>query len=1530
MGSLRKFTYLVAAIGITLCFLPSQDRAAADTFNDSGFATERIATLSPFTLVGMAFAPDGRLFVWQKNGVVRVIKNGQLLPTPFIDLSAKVNTFDDRGFWGLAFDPQFASNGRIYMTYTFENAGNPNSSAPRTARLVRVTADPANPDVALPGSEQVILGSIGTPPCSAQPASADCIGSDGGSHTLGSLHFEDDGTLFVGVGDGSDGDANSLRAQNLDSPNGKILRINPDGSAPADNPFYDGTNSWRSRVWAYGMRNPFGYAIQPGTDEMYLGDVGWNTWEEVNHGRAGTNFGWPCYEGNGPQPFFQTNFAGECALISPVTPPLYTYDHSFGSAVIGGPFYSGAVYPAQYHDSFFFADYSGNWIQRVVFDANHNPVSVQPFATDVQSPVNLTLGPDGMLYYLSFTTGEIRRIRFNGPVAAASATTPTYGYSPLSVSFSSAGSSNPGGGQLSYLWDFGDGTTSTAANPSHTYTSSTVRTFTARLTVTSQSGTSSTDTVSVTVGSLPPAPSITAPANNTTVYPGQTVTYRGSATDPDEGTLGGSALSWTVLLHHNTHVHTFVGGAGDQGSFTAEDHGDIGTFSYEIVLTATDSSGLKSTTSVNLPVGADSSPPTDPTGLNATASGSSQVGLSWTASTDNVGVAGYRVERCQGAGCTNFTQVGTPTATTFSDTFLAPSSTYRYRVRAIDASGNLSGYSTVAEATTGAAPPPPPGLVGAWAFAEGNGTTTADSSGNGNAGTITGASWTTQGRFGNALSFNGTNSLVRVADSASLDLTTAMTLSAWIEPTASQSGWRTILQHETDAYFLNASNSDGPLRPSGGGTLGGNTQYLSGPSANPVNAWTNVALTYDGATLRLYINGTQVSSRAATGAIQTTNSPLWIGGNSPYGEYFQGLIDEARVYNRALTQAEIQSDMNTSIVPTAPDTSPPTAPAGLTATASGSSQVNLNWTASTDNVGVAGYRVERCQGTGCTNFAQVGTPTATSYSDTGLAPSSTYRYQVRAVDASGNFSGYSAVASASTPAQSDTTPPSAPSGLAATAVSASRIDLNWTAATDNVGVAGYQVERCQGTSCTNFAQVGTPTATTYSSTGLQANTSYRFRARAVDAAGNLSPYSAIVTGRTLANDTTRPSAPTGLTATTVGSTAINVGWTASTDNVGVAGYQVERCQGGGCTNFAQIATPATTTYGDAGLSPSTMYRYRVRAVDAAGNLSTYSTVATATTAALQDTVPPTDPTGLTATAVGSSQVGLNWTASSDNVGVAGYRVERCLGASCTNFAQIATPTATTYGDAGLAPSSTYRYRVRAVDPSGNLSGYSAVAAATTGAAPTTPPGLVGAWAFAEGAGTTTADASGKGNSGTLMGASWTTQGRYGNALSFNGTNSLVRVADSASLDLTTAMTLSAWIRPTASQSGWRTIFQRQVDAYFLNASNSDGPLRPSGGGTFGGNTQYLSGPTANPVNAWTDVAFTYDGATQRLYINGTQVASRATTGAIQTTDNPLWIGGNSPYGEYFQGLIDEARVYNRALTQAEIQSDMNAPVPSGP
>jgi hypothetical protein len=210
-----------------------------------------------------------------------------------------------------------------------------------------------------------------------------------------------------------------------------------------------------------------------------------------------------------------------------------------------------------------------------------------------------------------------------------------------------------------------------------------------------------------------------------------------------------------------------------------------------------------------------------------------------------------------------------------------------------------------------------------------------------------------------------------------------------------------------------------------------------------------------------------------------------------------------------------------------------------------------------------------------------------------------------------------------------------------------------------------------------------------------------------------------------------------------------------------------------------------------------------------------------------------------------------------------------------------------------------------------------------------PAGLVAAYGFNEGNGTTVSDLSGNNNTGVITGATWTTRGRFGTALDFNGVNNVVRIPAAAALNLSSAMTLEAWIKPTATQSGWRTVMQREVDAYFLNASNSNGPLLPSGGGTFNGTVAYVSGSTPNAVNAWTHVALTYDGATLQLYVNGVQASSQVRTGGIQTNSNPLWIGGNSPYGEYFQGLIDEVRVYNRALNQAEIQTDMNTPISGG-
>jgi chitodextrinase len=504
----------------------------------------------------------------------------------------------------------------------------------------------------------------------------------------------------------------------------------------------------------------------------------------------------------------------------------------------------------------------------------------------------------------------------------------------------------------------------------------------------------------------------------------------------------------------------------------------------------------------------------------------------------------------------------------------------------------------------------------------------------------------------------------------------------------------------------------------------------------------------------------------------------------------------------------------------------------LAATAPTGTQVNLTWTASTDNVGVTGYLVERCQGAGCSTFAQVLTPTGTSVSDTGLTSGTSYSYRVRATDAAGNLSGYSNVATVTPTA--DTTPPTAPSNLAATAVSTSQINLTWTAATDDVAVTGYRVERCVGANCSSFAQVLTPTGTSVSDTGLAAGTSYSYRVRATDAAGNLGPYSntssatTFVASGTISFVQVKGSAPHSsqssvslayTNAQTAGNTnVVVVGWgdTAQTiqsvtDTKGnvyapAAGPTINAS--GGLTQTIYYATniaaaPAggntvTVTFSGAAAFPDVrVLEYSgvdtVTPIDvvstSTGSGGTSSTTAVATTNAVDllfganvvatsttgagsgftnrlistdgnivedrlvtatgsysatatlnsgqwlmqmvafraagspppppDTIPPTVPGSLTATVLGT-QINLTWAASTDNVAVTGYRLERCQGSGCSNFAQIATPTGTSFADTGLSTSTSYSYRVRAIDGAGNLSGYSNVSTATTASAPSNP------------------------------------------------------------------------------------------------------------------------------------------------------------------------------------------------------------------
>lgn len=717
-----------------------------------------------------------------------------------------------------------------------------------------------------------------------------------------------------------------------------------------------------------------------------------------------------------------------------------------------------------------------------------------------------------------------------------------------------------------------------------------------------------------------------------------------------------------------------------------------------------------------------------------------------------------------------------------------------------------------------------PSLVAAFGFDEASGTSALDASGNGHTGAVTGTlSRTTAGKFGGALVFNGTSTKVTVPDAADLRLTSAATLEAWVKPAQTSTKWRDVIYKGDDNYYLEGSSVPGG-RPAAGVKAAGVIREAFASGSLATSVWAHLALTYDGTAVRLYLNAVQVASTAATGAIATSTNPLQIGGNSIYGQYFAGTIDEVRIYNVARTPAQLQSDMNTAVA-APPDAVPPTAPSGLGATAAGSTQVNLAWTAATDNVAVTGYRVERCAGSGCGTFVEVGSSATTTFADTLLTAGTTYVYRVRAIDAAGNLGPYSGTASATTTTP-DTTPPTAPGNLTATATGSSGVDLAWDAATDNIGVTGYRLERCQGTGCSPFTQIAALTARTYSDTGLAANTRYEYRVRAIDAAGNLGAYSLIASATTSGTppDTTLPSAPGTLSVTSDATPSATLNWGAATDNVAVTGYRIDRCSGTACQDFTHLVqlNGTGTTYTDTRVTNSTSYSYQVSALDAAGNIGPVS-----------------------------------------------------------NQASTSVPAATT--------------------------------------------SLVAAYGFGETSGASALDASGRGHTGTISGATRTTSGRFGNALSFNGSNAFVTIPDASDLRLTTGMTLEAWVNPASSSSSWADVVYKGDDNYYLESSSTRGGI-PVGGTIVTGGHQEAEGTAPLPANTWSHLALTYDGAAVRLFLNGTQVGSAPASGAMATSTNPVQIGGDSIYGQFFSGLIDEVRIFNVARTGAQIQGDMTVAV----
>ena len=489
----------------------------------------------------------------------------------------------------------------------------------------------------------------------------------------------------------------------------------------------------------------------------------------------------------------------------------------------------------------------------------------------------------------------IRRIRYvgtNQPPTVVSGASPVTGIPPLTVSFSSAGSVDPEGQGLTYSWTFGDGATSTAANPTHTYPNA--GPYQARLSVSDGVNVALGTPILIQVG-RPPVPIIGSPSNGATFRAGDTIAFSGSASDPDDGVLRASAFSWTIVFHHESHVHPAAGPFTgiSSGSFVipTSGHDFSGNTSYEIILTVVDSSGLQASTSVFIqPQKVNLNFSSVPSGLSLNIDGipyttpfvkDALINFQYTlqAPQQNLGGSQYSFSSWSDGGAQTHVYVVPSTNQSLTATF--------------QSSGSA-------------------GLVAAYGFDEGTGTSTADASGNGRTGTISGATWSTQGKFGNALSFNGGSNLVTVADAPALRLTTGMTLEAWVFPTLG-SGVRDVIIKEgpgADYYNLYARNWRG--LPESNALVSGSNRTAEGP-ALAANVWTHLAGTYDGSAVRLYVNGVLVATTNFAGSISTSTGALRIGGNTLWGEYFQGQIDEVRIYNRALTISEILADMNSPV-----------------------------------------------------------------------------------------------------------------------------------------------------------------------------------------------------------------------------------------------------------------------------------------------------------------------------------------------------------------------------------------------------------------------------------------------------------------------------------------------------------------------------------------------------------------------------------------------------------------------------------------
>ncbi|WP_228394986.1 PQQ-dependent sugar dehydrogenase [Modestobacter roseus] len=563
---------LVLALLVTATLVAAPGRAVAAPSLPAGFVVRDLPSGQDGLLTDFAFAPDGSWYTTGKNGRVAWVSPDGRART-LAELS--VVTVQDLGLTGLAVPADHATSRRIFTARTLLVDGR------WTMRLSSwaVTGAPEPTGLA---DERVIWD----------------LESHADVHTMSSLVPDPDGSLWVTIGDAADFryvDERALGALDIDDGRGKVLHVLPDGRGVPSNPFYDPADpsSWRSRVYASGFRSPFRMSLDPATGAPVLGDVGWNTWEEINLVRPGANYGWPCWEGATRTPGY-ADLPGCDGVVQ--TPPLHTYEHGpAGTSVTGGIVYTGAAYPERYHGAYFFGDYASQRVYTMRYDAQGQvvrPPEPTGFGVENGLPVKFAAAPNGDVVYADIGSSVLKRLAYlpgnRAPMAEATLVSdPATG----TVTFDGSASADLDGQPITHAWEFGDGTSATGPRVVHTYPPGD-RTYTARLTVTDPLGATGTTELTVQPANGTPVISLTAPPADRRFAVGETVTAGATATDREDGAL---PVTWSVRLVHCSggycHDHPGESATGPSFSRPFDDHGD--QTRLQIVASAVDSAGVR-------------------------------------------------------------------------------------------------------------------------------------------------------------------------------------------------------------------------------------------------------------------------------------------------------------------------------------------------------------------------------------------------------------------------------------------------------------------------------------------------------------------------------------------------------------------------------------------------------------------------------------------------------------------------------------------------------------------------------------------------------------------------------------------------------------------------------------------------------------------------------------------------------------------------------------------------------------------------